>query len=140
MNDFDYTRPVSEALRLAFGSNFPPSDTGGGCICLENDAPLQGSNADVYVLVGSCFDGPLLTADEREEYHDEHGRYDGYCVGVYGRDTGDVLAMVTDLRAETGEDVVALLRHALQLVPEFDGTYVSSTTGLAGTELRERLS
>lgn len=128
---YAYTKPIAQALEAEFGTAFGLANTGGGCICLE--AYLEGG---LSVLVGCAVDGPLLHDAERQEY--AHGG--GYGVGVYDESapwSGRTLANATDYRAETGEDVIELVRRALRLVsrstPE---TYINWTRNLAG-EIQE---
>jgi hypothetical protein len=111
---YDYTKPVEDALKAEFGVSFGLWNTGGGCICLG--ATLEGG---YEILVGSGIDGPLWRNDEREQYKAEHGWYDGYGVGVYDSEDGYTLAYVSDALAND-TDVPALLMRALSMVPLSD--------------------
>jgi hypothetical protein len=108
-NQYAYARPVAEKLTASFGVSFALENTGGGCICIVS-GPLEGN---VYVVLGSGVDGPLSTAEDRNNYAAEHnGNFDGWGVGVYDHDTGHGRADVSDALAGD-DDVVEMIRRAL---------------------------
>ena len=117
---YDYTRPIAEHLSKVFGVTFAAENTGGGCICIASE-PMEGG---LYILVGSAFDGPLLTAQERADYLARNGYPDGYGVGVYDEQEGYSKASAVDWKAQTPEQVAELARRALGLVAQAtDSTY-----------------
>lgn len=135
---YDYTRPIAEALQATFHIGFSNENTGGGCICLSSDGNLENG---VYVLIGSALDGPLLTSDERAHYEAERGHPDGYGVGIYDAEDGYSRAMAVDWKAQTPDEVAELVKRALSLLSEFDptdDTYTVWTRGADGLERRER--
>ena len=108
---WDYTRPVDAALSAEFGVPFGATNTGGGCICITHDTPLEGG---LYVYVGSAVDGPLWRHEHREQYHAEHGHYDGFGVGIVD-ENGYSVADASDEQAQTPAQVVELVKRALSL-------------------------
>jgi hypothetical protein len=104
---YSYTEPIMQALTAEFGTEFDLYNTGGGCICMH--AMLEGG---MYVLIGSGIDGPLWDGEDRENW--PHGG--GYGVGIYREESGDTLAHAQDHAAETGEDVIDLVKRAIRLV------------------------
>jgi hypothetical protein len=110
---YAYTYAAAEALTRAFGVGFGNENTGGGCICITNATQLEGG---LWVYVGSASDGPLLTAAERQAFRARRGYDDGYGVSICD-DDGYAVAHATDLLADTPDDVVALVKRALSLVP-----------------------
>jgi len=123
---YRYTDPIAAALTDEFGTEFSLYNTGGGCICLE--AKLEGG---MYVLVGNGVDGPLWDSDEdRWDSVPHHG---GYGVGIYREESGDTLANASDHAAETGADVIALVRRAIGLIASgTDDEYASWERTVAG--------
>jgi hypothetical protein len=121
---YRYTDPIAAALTDEFGTEFSLYNTGGGCICLE--AKLEGG---MYVLVGSGIDGPLFDGEYRAAV--AHGG--GYGVGIYREESGDTLANASDHAAETGADVIALVRRAIGLIASgTDDEYASWERTVAG--------
>lgn len=129
---YSYTDPIAQALTSEFGTTFGLYNTGGGCICLH--AILEGG---MYVLVGNGVDGPLWDSDDdRWGSVPHHG---GYGVGIYREESGDTLAHAEDHRAETGGDVIALVRRAIGLIASgTDDEYACWTRtvdGVVGVEM-----
>lgn len=106
-DSYSYADPIAEALTTEFGTAFGLYNTGGGCICLHG--VLEGG---MYVLVGSGIDGPLWDNEDRATV--PHGG--GYGVGIYREESGDTLAHAQDHRAETGGDVIDLVKRAIGLI------------------------
>ena len=127
---YSYTKPIMQALTAEFGTAFDLYNTGGGCICMH--AILEGG---MYVLVGSGIDGPLWDGEDREGV--PYGG--GYGVGIYREESGDTLAHAQDHRAETGTDVIDLVKRAIGLVAS--GTadqypcWISDTYGTVTLEM-----
>ena len=127
---YAYTDPIAEALTAEFGTEFGLYNTGGGCLCLH--ATLEGG---MYVLIGSGIDGPLWDNEDRATV--PHGG--GYGVGIYREESGDTLAHAQDHRAETGGDVIVLVRRAIGLIAsstdEQYACWTRTVDGVVGVEM-----
>jgi hypothetical protein len=131
-DQYDYARPIAAHLSEVFGVKFGSENTGGGCICIAHDGELEGG---VYLLVGSAWDGPLLTAAERADYQAREGHPDGYGVGIYDADSGHGVASAIDWQAQTPEQVGELARRALDMAAQHRGgdTYPEWVRAVDGT-------
>jgi hypothetical protein len=111
MSDFwdgyRYTEPLAAALSAAFGVEFALQYTGGGCVSVQADL-----DEDTQVLVGSAVDGPLLREAERLALPFQGG----FQIGIQEARSGFALADAVDYTATSPDEVVVLLKTALELV------------------------
>jgi hypothetical protein len=106
--EYGYTDPVAAALTAAFGVEFLLEHTGGGCVVLCADI-----DDATYINVGSAADGPLLTDSERSQF----AFNGGWHIGAYESEGGFALADASDYTAVSPDEVIVLIKTALQLVP-----------------------
>jgi len=123
-DQYRYTEPLAAELSAAFGVEFALQHTGGGCVSVQADF-----DEDTQVLVGSAADGPLLGQGERSGLPFQGG----FRVGVSEAKSGFALSDAVDHTAVSPDDVIVLLKTALELVARHtDDTRVVWTRDIDG--------